>query len=193
MKLVPFPHLLPLVLTLGMISTPRLQNSDSTKAWQQTLKAGDLPGTGRTRLTLNGKFTKFPQGEGSVRPSLAVDCTIAKHSGGARRKFGAATLLAGTTLKIDYVEPQEVHGTSYYTKVPVRYRLDDAREQRDEWPSGADKTSASISKDLLKRMLRAHTVVITVSEAQASEVAMRFEMPDPAPVEEGCGIAGHKK
>ncbi len=102
-------------------------------------------------------------------------------------------LLVGTTLKVDYVEPEEIHGISYLQKVSVRYHFDDGKEQREEWPSGADKTSAIFSKDTLKKMLCAHTVEMTADDAPGSQVVMQFDMPDPSTVEEACGLADRKK
>ncbi len=42
--------------------------------------------------------------------------------------------------------------------------------------------------DALKKMLRAHTLEITADDDHGSPVVMQFDMPDPAPVEAGCGV-----
>jgi hypothetical protein len=140
-----------------------------------------------------GQFLKSPQGEVSNRPALAVDCTPGKGSHRAEGKFVSGNLLAGTALKIDYVEPEEIHGTSYYPKVSVRYRLDEAKEQEEKWSPGTDRTSASFPKDSLKKMLRARTIEITADDDRGSQVVMQFDMPDPAAVEEACDVDDHKK
>jgi hypothetical protein len=105
----------------------------------------------------------------------------------------AGNLLVGTTLKIVYIEPEEIHGTSYYPKVSVRYRMDNANEELEQWSAGTEKTSASIPVGSLKKMLRAHTVEITADDDRGLPVVMEFDMPDPTPVEAGCDVDDHKK
>ena len=103
-----------------------------------------------------------------------------------------ANLIVGSPLKIVYVEPEEIRGISYFPKVAVRYRTDDAKSEVDEqWSSRSDKISASIPKHSLKEILRAHTVTMTVEDEQGKQVAMRFDMPDPTLVEQGCNVDEH--
>jgi hypothetical protein len=139
-----------------------------------------------------GKFLRSPS-DVSNGPALAVDCIPTKVSHKSEGKYVAGNLLVGTALKIDYVEPAEIHGTSYYQKVSVRYRFDDGKEEGEEWTPGTDKTSASFSKDSLKKMLRVHTVEITANDSRGSQVVMQFDMPDSAPVEEACDVDLRKK
>ena len=106
--------------------------------------------------------------------------------------FLTANLIVGSTLKVVYVEPDEIRGTSYFPKVAVRYRTDDAKSEVDEqWSSRSDKISASIPKHSLKEILRAHTVTMTAEDDQGKQVAMRFDMPDPTLVEQGCNVDEH--
>ncbi|HLM82094.1 MAG TPA: hypothetical protein VK302_15935 [Terriglobales bacterium] len=105
----------------------------------------------------------------------------------------AGNLLVGTTLKIVYIEPEEIHGTSYYPKVSVRYRMDNAKEELEQWSAGTEKTSASIPAGSLKKMLRGHTVEITADDDRGLPVVMQFDMPDPTPVEAGCAVDDHKR
>jgi len=96
-------------------------------------------------------------------------------------------------MKIDYVEPLEIHGTSYYPKISIRYRLDDAKEEEEKWAPGPDKASAIIPKDWLKKILRAHTVEISGNNDQGSQLAMQFDLPASTPVEDACNVDDRKK
>ena len=146
-----------------------------------------------TQFTLLGKYLKAPQGEVTHGPALVVECIPSKGSHGSKGRFVSANLLAGTTFKIDYVEPEEIHGTSYYPKVFVEFRLDDAKEEKEKWSPGNNKTSASIPKDSLKKILRGHVVEISADDDDGSHLVMHFDMPDPAPVEQACNVDEPKK
>jgi hypothetical protein len=99
----------------------------------------------------------------------------------------------GTNLKIDYIEPEEIRGMSYDPKVTVRYRLDDGKEEREEWAPGAEKSSSNLPKDTFKKLLQAHTALLTVNEDGAGEVEMQFDMPDPGKVSQACRMNIHRK
>jgi hypothetical protein len=191
MKPDPLLLLVPLALaSLGFSALPPQQPS-SAQVWRQSQKTSSARGTPYTRFTLAGKFLKAPQGDVSNRPAFVVDCAP---GGGTRKgKFAAANLLIGTPMKIDYVEPQEIHGTSYYPKISVRYRIDDAKEEEEKWTPGTDKTSATIPKDWLKKILRAHTVEITAEDDRGSQLEMQFDMPNSPPVEDACSVDNPKK
>jgi isochorismate synthase EntC len=76
----------------------------------------------------------------------------------------------------------------------VQYRIDDAKEpEKENWTPGTEKTSAAIPKDSLKKILRAQAVDLTVGDDRGSEVAMKFDMPDPTPVEDACNVDDRKK
>jgi hypothetical protein len=192
MKPAPLLLLVPFALVSVAFAAIAQQQSSSVRKWQQSQKTDAVRGTPYARFTLMGKFLRSPS-EASNDPALAVDCVPSKVSHKAEGKFVAGNLIVGVSLKIDYVEPEEIHGTSYYQKVSVRYRFDDGKEEGEKWTPGTDKTSASFSKDLLEKILRAHTVEITAQDAGGSQVVMQFEMPDPAPVEEACDVDVHKK
>lgn len=160
----------------------------STAQWRRTEK--DDPNRGRTliQFTLRGQFVKPPRAEVSNRPAILVSCAPNERNASEGR-FSDAELLVGFVVKIDYVEPLELTtGTSYNRDVTVRLRIDDAKDRERQWPAGADKSSASIPKDAVKEMLRAHAVVMTVHEKDAAEVEMHFDMPDPSQVEKACDI-----
>jgi hypothetical protein len=191
MKPVPLLLLVPLALASFGFSAMTPQQPSSAQVWRQSQKTGSARGTSYARFTLAGKFLKAPQGDVSNRPAFVVDC--APGSGTRKGKFSAANLLIGTPMKIDYVEPQEIHGTSYYPKISVRYRIDDAKEEEEKWSPGTDKTSAAIPKDWLKKILRAHTVEITAEDDRGSQLEMQFDMPNSPPVEDACNVDEPKK
>jgi hypothetical protein len=121
---------------------------------------------------------------------LVVDCSAYNRS--HKSKFVRGTLVVGDPLKIDWVEPEEIHGISYFPKVSVLYRLNDAKEEKEDWTPSADKASASFPKGSLEKMLRAHTVEITADDKSGSQVVMQFDMPDAAAIEQGCDVDEHK-
>jgi len=161
------------------------QSSSSGQGWRQTQVTD---GTPSTRFTLVGKFLKRPAGDVSNPPVLAVDCGPARRAHEGR--LIAGDLLVGVPLKINYVEPTEIHGTSYYPKVFVQIRIDDeAKKDKRQWTPGKDKTSAVFSKYSLKKMLSAHTVEITTQDDAGDDVVMQFEVPaDSQAVEAACNV-----
>jgi isochorismate synthase EntC len=195
MKPVPLLLLVPLALASFGFSAMAPQQAPSVKVWRQSQKTSPGHDSTYTRFTLVGRFLKAPQGDvGDVsnRPAFVVDCVPGK--GSRKSKFVTGNLLVGAALKIDYVEPQEIHGTSYYPKVAVQYRIDDAKEpEKENWTPGTEKTSASIPKDALKKILRAQAVDLTVGDDRGSEIVMKFDMPDPKPVEDACNVDDRKK
>jgi hypothetical protein len=190
MKLAPL--LLLALLALASFGFPAMapQQSSPAHAWRESPKADNARGTAYNRFTLTGKFLRAPQHGGDVanRPALVVDCRPGKESRNGKGKFEEASLLVGTTLKIDYVEPQEIHGTSYYPKVSVHYRINDTKDEDEKWPPGADKTSAAVPKEWLKKILRAQAVDVTLNDDSGSPIVIKFDMPDPKPLEEGCNV-----
>jgi len=184
----PLVLLVPLALASFGFSTTAPQEP---LVWRQSLKTDAAGETTYTRFTLAGKFLKSPQGDVPNRPSFVLDCVPGKASHRRRGRFLARNLLVGITLKIVYVEPEEIHGTSYYPKVSVRYRIDNAKEELEKWSAGTEKTSASIPAGSLKKMLRAHTVEIAADDDRGLPVVMQFDMPDPTPVEAGCAVDDH--
>lgn len=160
----------------------------SVRPWQPSQRTDSAQTYTFTRFTLVGRFVSSPSEKSDDRPALTVDC-IPGTSSHPKGSYLAANLLVGPRLKIVYVEPEEIHGLSYYPKVDVRYRTDAVREEsRDQWSAGSDKASASIPKDALQRILRARTLSVTVTDEHGSQLPMRFDMPDPTPVEAACNV-----
>src|ERR1700722_6358716 len=164
------------------------QESASAHVWRESVKTDAARGTVYNRYTLTGKFLKAPQhGDTSNRPALVVDCNSAKERRG-KAKFEAASLLVGAALKIDYVEPSEIHGTSYYPKVSARYRMNDGKEEEEKWDPGGEKASASMPKDALKKILRAQTIDLTVKDDSGTPIVMKFDIPNATAVEQACSV-----
>jgi hypothetical protein len=140
---------------------------------------------------LAGEFVKAPADDDSSRPLLVVDCNSYNRS--HKPKFFRGTLVVGDPLKIDWVEPDQIEGISYFPKVAVVYRLNDAKEEQENWTPSTSKTSASFPKGSLEKMLRAHTVEITAEDKSGAPITMQFDMPDSTPIEKGCDVNGRKK
>jgi hypothetical protein len=185
--------LLPL-LAFAFGLTPALsQPAASQPAWQQTQQRDAADTYTFTRFTLVGRFLNG--NKVADRPALVVDCIPPGSS--HRSKFLAADLYVGKTMKILYVEPEEIRGTNYFPKVAVSYRTDSSDQSDQQWPAGtdrvpsakpSDKSSATVPRDALKKMLTAHTVVITVTDEHGSPIQLQFDMPSDAPVEAACKI-----
>ena len=185
--------LLALLLAAPLSALPQLTPAPAQK-WRQSHKTDAARGISYTQFTLAGKFVKWPEKDAENRPSLEGDCRTPEESGGLMEKLWHAYYFAGTPLTVQYVEPNAITtGISYFQKIDVRYRLDSGKEKKEQWLPGPDKTSVSIPKDVLKKMLAAHNVVITVNEVNAKEVSAQFEMPDSAELAQACGIGVHKK
>jgi hypothetical protein len=167
---------------------PSSAPQSSAAQWRRAEKPEPNRGRILIQFTLTGKFLTSPRSAAQNRPALLVSCVPDRHDE-SEGKYSDAQLLVGSALKIDFVEPPELNtGTSYNQEVSVQFRLNDGKAGEKQWMAGADKSSASIPKDVVKEMLRAHTVVMTVREKDAGEVEMQFDMPDPTQVEKACGI-----
>jgi hypothetical protein len=184
----------PLLLLIALASpaigfaAPAPQPSSTSPDWRQTQKTDAVSGTVYTRFTLVGSFLSAPQQVAADRPALVLDCVPAKGSSASQGKLLAGNLLVGTTVKIVYVEPEEIHGIAYFPKVDVRFRADGNKEAKEEWSAGAEKTSAAIPKDSLEKILHARSFAISADDASGSRLAMQFDIPDATLVKEGCNV-----
>jgi hypothetical protein len=169
----------------GFAQTP--QTPAAAQVWRQTQETDTARSFNFARYTAVGKFLG-PRSQVANRPALVVDCIPGTGSHADKGKFLAANLLVGTALKIVYVEPEEIHGTSYFPKVAVRYHTDGAKDQEEKWSAGTDKSSAAVPKELLKRFLRARTLAVTADDESGSPIAMQFDLSDPALVAQGCDV-----
>ena len=192
MKSNPLLLLVPLAwASIGFAQSAPPQPS-SGHAWRESQRANAADAFDYSRFTLEGKFLTAPHNVGRGRPAFVVDCIPADESPRGKATFLTGDLIVGTALKVVYVEPEEIRGTSYFPKVAVRYRTDDAKREVDEqWSPRSDKTAASIPKHSLKEILRAHTVAIKADDDHGRQVVMQFDMPDPTLVEQGCNVDEH--
>jgi len=191
MKPISLLLFVPLAWAACGAADPAPDQPPTAHGWRQSQKEDAARSMSFTRFTLAGKFVASPKDAAANRPELVVDCIPGSGSHPSKGKFLAANLVVGTNLKILYVEPEEIHGTSYFPKVAIRFRADDAKEENDQWSSGTERTSASIPKDSLKKILHVHTVALTADDDRGSKIAMQFDMPDPTPVEAGCNVDEH--
>lgn len=172
------------------LSAVALQQPSLAQGWHHIQMTDPYRGA-FTRFSLTGKFLKTPPADAYNRPSLAVDCSTYNRS--HKSKFVRGTLVVGDPLKIDWIEPEQIETMSYFPEVSVRYRLDDAKEDQENWTPSANKKSASFSKASLEKMLRAHTIEITTHDNDGAQIVMQFDMPDPTLIEQGCDVDEHKK
>jgi hypothetical protein len=179
----------PLAFCVLAFSVTTPQKQSSSRGWKQTQRTDTVRGA-YTRFTLVGKFVKSPQSDTSNRPAMVVDCSTYNRS--HRSKFWRGSLVVGDPLKIDWVEPEQIEVMSYYPKVAVVYRLNDGKEDKENWTPGTNKTSASFPKSSFEKILRAQTLELTADDNRGSEVVMQFDMPDPTPVEQTCEVDVHK-
>jgi hypothetical protein len=190
MKLPRLILLTPIALLTAGFATPGQQQTPSTRGWQQTQKTDAARETSFTQFTLPGKFLTRPQKDAANPPALVVSC----RPHGSRGNFSTAYVNVGAPLNIEYVEPNEIKTeTSYFPKVSVQYRLDEAKEEKEQWTPGAEKTSASIPKKTLEKMLRARTVQIKVQEYRGGEITMQFDIPDSTQLGTTCDLPIRKK
>lgn len=190
MKLLRFLLLAPPALVLAAFTTPGQQTTSSTNGWQQTQKMDAAREISTTQFSLPGKFLTRPQKDSGSPPALLVVC----RPHGSRGKFSAASVNVGAPLNIEYVEPEEIKAaTSYFPKVSAQYRLDDGKQEKEQWTPGAEKTSASIPKAALEKMLRSRTVQIKVREYRGGEINMQFDIPDSTQLGTACDLPIHKK
>ena len=185
--------LVPLTCPTFGIAASAPQQPSSGLVWQQSDRTNTADAFTFSRFTLVGQFLTPLRDSVRNRPALVVDCIPAKESPRGRGTFLAGNLLVGTTLKIVYVEPEEIRSINYFPKVPVRYHTDNAKDENHKWSPGPDGTSASIDKGLLKKILRARTFGITADDNRGSPVAMQFDIPDPTLVEAACHIDEQKR
>ena len=182
--------LAPVALLLAAFTTQGQRQTPSTGGWQQAQRTDAARDYSTTQFTLPGKFLTPPKKDVGDPPSLVVTCK--PHA--SRRKFSTAYVNVGAPLNIEYVEPDEIKaGTSYFPKVTVRYRLDDQKEEKEQWTPGAEKTSASIPRVVLEKILRARTVQIKVAEFHGGEISMQFDVPDSTQLGTACGLPVRKK
>lgn len=192
MKMVHAPLLISFLLATITFTTPAQQSATTAGEWRAS-KDTDNRGTAFNQFSLTGKFIKEPRGGSSDLPLFVVRCKPPKSGGPSGGKFLSASIRMGSPVKVDWVEPEVIHGTSYFPKVGVRYRLDEGKEHREQWPPGNEKGSASLPKNSTKLLLRARSVLMTVVDPSGADVAIQFDISDPSQVENACSLGHHQK
>ena len=162
------------------------QGSAAAASWQLSLRNDPARDYAYTRFTLAGKFVNTDGA--AAAPSMVVDCVTDKASHPLTGRILSASVSAGIALKVIFVEPLEIHGTSYFPKVAVRFHTDDAREEQQDWSVGSDKTSTSIPNESLAKILRARSVAISAEDSKGLPVRMQFDLPDSGTVRDGCDL-----
>ena len=137
-----------------------------------------------TEYTLNGKFIKLPSRGTIDAPRLVVQCA---HGVGSKPGHRLASyLVVGAVLD----------------SASAQYRLDDRKPQPGlHWEmatnfsgvfiDGPDLTSllyGHMFKHKIDPRNPVHKVVLVMREYAAGSIIMQFDMPDPTPVAEACGI-----
>ena len=117
--------LAPLACPAFSIAGTAPQQSSPGLAWQQSERTNTADAFTFSRFTLMGKFLTPLRNALPNRPALVVNCIPVDDRGKAL--FLTANLIVGSTLKVVWVEPDEIRGISYFPKVAVRYRTDDAK------------------------------------------------------------------
>lgn len=191
---------LTLIVLLGFAGLnlgPRARQAAPQQGWQQ-LQPIDSFGESRRQFAYAGKFlpplpTNLPAnvaGNPATNPAsapnppaLLLKCAPSRRSPGKMR-FRVGAVVVGVPLKIHMVEPPERKGgTSYFPEVSVSYRLDEGKAVEDDWPPRYDKVSLEFDKPTFKKILRAHTFLITLHDQDGQELRIQFDMPDlSAPV-----------
>jgi hypothetical protein len=187
MKPTPLLLLVPLAWASCGFAQQAPPQSAAAHGWQQSQNTDAVRAMTYTRFTLGGKFSNS-QTAAPNRPALVLDCIPAAESGAARGKFLSASLLIGTPLKVLYVEPEEIHGTSYYQKIAVTYHIGDRKDHSEKWSLGTEKMSAALPKNVVKKILRAHSLTVSAEDDAGLPLTMQFDIPDAAAVEAGCNV-----
>lgn len=184
-------YLIAVLATLSFSASAQ-QPAASPRTWQQAEKNDANRALTYIQFTLAGRFTDPPHGNVSGPPILTLNCEPTDRKRSGEGKYISGQLQVGTPLKVVWVEPDEIHGTSYFPEVNVTYRVDDEKPQDVQWPPRSDKMSVALDKEATKKILRGHALVITLSESFDSQVVMQFDLPESSGVLQTCGIREHK-
>jgi hypothetical protein len=186
-------------------------NAQSQSVWQSSEINDALRKTSYTRFILQGKYLVPPSNQkpGEI-PSLVVQCSPGQHSVGyhvfKNGRFLAGYLVTGTVVNSQVIVHEGFLGTTFPVVVPAMFRLDDGKLQTENWSVSTDHMSAFFRSDTLNNFLyghilphaegkgdAVHKIILGLDEASAGEVQIQFDMPDPTPVAEACGVVVHKK
>jgi hypothetical protein len=164
--------------------------------WERVEKTDVLRGTAYSEFALTGTFLTPPK-HASGAPVFVLKCVPGGRSYGLRQyrngKFLDAYVTVGAVV-------------DHSSGVWVNYRLDDGKIHKETWGTGTDGTAIFPDEIQVNTILYGHfmphkegtgspihEIVIAVNEFLGAEVVMQFDVPDPTPAAEACGIILHKK
>jgi len=190
------PGLAPIFVLLGLVgsaSAARAQQVEPPATWQESVPNDPASETNR-QFTLTGKFLVPPEGKPATTPTLIVKCSPSRRSAG-KGKFQTGAVVVGVPLEIHFVEPSEIRGgISYYPEVSVTYRLDEGKPVNEDWPPRLDKSSVEFQKSDLRKLLRAKSILMTITEKDGHQISMQFDVPPtPARLGEACDVSDLKR
>jgi hypothetical protein len=187
----PLRLLLLLALATSMVPLFAQEQSRASHGWQRAEKQDPARGIPATQFTLTGRYLDPPRGNVQGPPSIVLSCVPPKKAG-AEGRFLNGYVQAGTPLKVEFVEPSEIHGTSYFQDIAVEYHVDNEKPQNVNWSARSDKTSVALDKEAARKILRGHEVALSMEEPFESKVVLHFDIPDSTDVLNTCGIREHK-
>ena len=153
------------------------------------------------QFELKGSFLTPPSEAAIGAPSLIAHCEPGKHLL-TNGKFLDAFVLVGAVVgaKVE-LRQNAIVGSSSPVVVPVQYRLDGGKVQREEWKPREDHRGAYFKDSTLNNLLFGHTLphkpgsgdairkaTIALDEFMHGEVVMQFEMPNPDQIADACGV-----
>lgn len=170
-----------------------------TSKWQREDKNDPLRGTTYSVFSIDGKYLTAPRKPKSDTPFFIVKCA----PGGHKRVNGG--YINGKLLEA-YMTVNTVLERSSSDHVAVQYRLDDGKLHNENWSLSSDKTAIFLPETELNTVLYghfskhkegtndpSHKVVVGVIEHKGSEVVIQFDLPDPTPMADSCGLLIRKK
>lgn len=176
---------------LAVLATSLLaQNPAASANWQKAERFDSGRNLTLTEFTLTGRFTSPPRGNAPGPPSIVLDCLPHKH--GDEGKFLSGWVQVNSPLRIRFVEPTEIRNNSYNQEVFVTWHVASEKPRNAQWPPRSDKTSATLDKETVKKLLGDHQLGISMEEPFESEIVMQFDVPDSVDVLNACGIREHK-
>jgi hypothetical protein len=180
--------------------------SAHAQQWVRTDTTDQLRGTKIIQYTLDGKFLTPPKNAtAETRPMMVAQCTpgdFNHHT--AHGKLIKAFIYVGAVLNSQV-------GYDASSRVPVEFRLDDGKIQKDSWSHSTDFSALFFNPYFpeggFANMLYGHQlphkpntspaikkVVLEVPEYLGGAIVMQFDMPtDPTEVADNCGEIVHKR
>ena len=139
--------------------------------WQRTSSLDELHNQSIQTFTLQGEYLTAPQNPGAeAAPQLVVRCADGKVNG--------SYLEAGTVV-VEDAPPGRLF--SFHMEARI-----DGKAETIAGNGASDLSSDFFTKVDLLKLLKARVVILGADECLGPELEMKFDMPDPSPVFEGC-------